>query len=203
MITQMAERPPYVQFETRTAEDRDSSIREGRYIAKNVDYVLITPAGSKDIVERSAEEWLKEMNRKATQDPPGYNPIHAKHFNDLYEAWKENRELPESGTPIRGWQMLSPAEQENVISANVKTVEDLAVLNEQGLTRIGMGARALQSKAKDWLAAAQDTGKVSAELSSLKVKVEEQDRQIAELIQTNRELMAELKAKRGRPKKED
>lgn len=196
MITQMAERPPYVQFETRTAEDRDASIREGRYIARNIDYVLITPAGSKDVVERAADEWLKEVNRKATQNPPSYNPIHAKHFNDLFDAWKANREMPESGTPIRGWQMLSPAEQENVLSANVRTVEDLSALNEQGLTRIGMGARALQAKARDWLEAANNTGKVSAEVNALKIKTDQQAKQIEELVQTNRELMAELKTKR-------
>lgn len=181
MITQMAERPPYVQFETRPVEDRDASIREGRYIAKNVNVALITPAGSKDTVERLAEDWLREVRLRATRNPPTINPQHASYFEECYARWQKDNTLPEDGTPIKGWAVITPAEQVNIISANVRTVEDLAVLNESGLQRIGMGARNLQERAKAWLKSATDHGAGACEIANLKTQNEELLARIASL----------------------
>lgn len=192
MIREMEERPPYVQFEPRTIENRDASIKEGRYIAKDVNYVIVTAAGSKDTVERIADEWLADIERKASSSPPRFNPVHARHFKAMYEAFKEGNELPEVGTPIKGWAVISPAEQENIIRANVRTVEDLASINDAGMMRIGMGAMALKTKAMAWLDSANDHGKVSAQVSALKVKSEEQERRIDELMAANRALMEKL-----------
>ena len=185
MISQMDERPPYVMFEIRTVEDRDASIREGRYIAKGVNYVIVTAAGAKDTVERIADEWIADINRKAMSIPPRFNPQHAKHFANMYTAWKEGNELPEVGTPIKGWSVISPSEQENIISANIRTVEDLANISESGLERMGMGARNLKNKAIAWMASANDQGKVVSQLAALQQKVEEQDVLIQKLKQSN------------------
>ena len=46
------DRPPFVNFEVRAEEDRTASIEQGHYVAVDVDYALITPAGSRDCVER-------------------------------------------------------------------------------------------------------------------------------------------------------
>ena len=43
----MQARPPYVQFEMRAVEDRQASIDAGHYVAKDVAYAIITPAGSR------------------------------------------------------------------------------------------------------------------------------------------------------------
>ena len=196
MITQMDERPPYVQFEARSVEDRDATVREGRYMARDVNYVIVTAAGAKDTVERVAEEWLEDIERKAHSNPPRFNPVHARHFKEMYKAFTEGNEIPEVGTPIRGWSLVSPAEQENIIRANIRTVEDLASINEAGLTRLGMGARALQTKARAWLDNAKDSGKVAAEVSALHVKLEDQQAQIDKLLAANRSLMDQL----GQPK---
>lgn len=190
MISLMQERPPYVTFEIRTEEDREATIREGRYMAKDVDFAIIVPAGSKDCIERKATEWLSDIKRKSEYRPPGFNPLHADHFHKMYRAWKDKQEMPLSGTPINGWPAISPAQQDNLLSVNVRTVEDLAFLNESGLQRIGMGARALQDKAKAWIDSANDHGKVSSQVSALKLKVEEQDKKIQELITANEELMS-------------
>ena len=45
------ERPAYVRFERRPMEDKAASIREGRYVAKDVDFALVTPPYSNDCVE--------------------------------------------------------------------------------------------------------------------------------------------------------
>lgn len=192
MISQLPERPPYVIFEVRTEEDRNKTIEQGRYIAKDVDFVVITPAGSKDSVERKALDWLSDINMKASSNPPRFNPAHASYFQSAYKAWKENQEVPTSGTPINGWPAVSPAQQQNLLSLNIRTVEDLASMNDSGLQRIGMGARALQNKAIAWISSANDHGKVSEEVSALRVKMEEQDRKIASLMDANRTLLDQV-----------
>lgn len=162
---EMAERPPYVRFETRAVEDRNASIEAGHYVAKNVDFALITPPGTKDCVERPAEEWLLQNRDKARAGT--LDPKWAESFDYAYKQWKLENAIPEMGTPIKGWPVLSPAQQVSCLAANVRTVEDLAALHENGLQRIGMGARDLQNKAKAWLSAAEDKGKIASENAAL------------------------------------
>lgn len=181
----MNNRPPYVRFETRAEEDRNASIEKGHYVARNVDYALITPQGSKDVVERIAEDWLAQIARQAQEN--GYPQPWVDHFRSAYNQWKETNTIPETGTPIRGWQLLSPAQQAQVLSANIRTVEDLAVSNESSLIRMGMGSRDLQSKARAWLEAAEGPGKLAAENAALKTKLEALEAQVAELSQYRRE----------------
>jgi hypothetical protein len=96
--------------------------------------------------------------------------------------WKKGEELPETGTPIKGWAVLSPAQQAAVLHANIRTVEDLAQATEEGITAIGMGGRTLKARAADWLAARGDgAGKTSAELEALRQKVADQAALIEQL----------------------
>jgi hypothetical protein len=67
-----------------------------------------------------------------------------------------------------------------LVRINIFTVEDLAAANDEGLRRIGMGARELQSKAITWIAQLKDKGPLSIELTAtreenrlLKATVEE------------------------------
>lgn len=190
-VAMMQERLPYVRFETRAVEDREASVREGRYMVKNTDFVIIQPAGAKDTIEKPAAEWLQTFNH------PSRMQIGAQ-YRAMFDAWKSGNEIPEVGTPIKTWPVISPAEATNIINANVRTVEDLADANEQSLMRIGMGARALKQKAQAWLDAAKDTGKAAAELDALRVKVEDQGKLIAE----QQAELDQLRVKRGRPPKQ-
>lgn len=185
----MQERPPFIRFEIGTVEDRNASIEAGRYIARDIEMVFITPAGSKDVVEREATQWLNEVRQKARQSPPMYNPQWVAHFDAVYKAWKDGQELPVNGTPIRTWSVLSPAQIQNLVSARVLTVEDLAAANEETLRTIGMGSRDLKAKALAFLEQARDGGAIVAkvaaqevELETLREKVEEQSRIIAQLM---------------------
>ena len=68
-MVQIAEdRPPYVQFELRAVEDRSALIETGHYGSKDVAFALITPAGSKDRVERNAEEWLEHIRTQVEEE---------------------------------------------------------------------------------------------------------------------------------------
>ena len=144
------ERPAYVRFERRPMEDKAASIREGRYVAKDVDFALVTPPYSKDCVEYKVEQWLINMERNVRD---GRIPEKwADQWKASYNSWKNGQEMPLSGTPIKGWGVLSPAQQQTLIAMNCLTVEDLAGINDEGLRRIGMGAIELRDKAKNWLA---------------------------------------------------
>lgn len=161
---------PYVRFEVRPVEDRAASIEAGHFVAKDVTYAIITPPGSKDELEKEAEAWLRDTKYAVDEDRVPATWL--QHYKSLYTEFKEGNELPESGTPIRTWPVLSPAQIANVVAANIRTVEDLANANESALQFIGMGAAALRQKAKDWLTSAEKNGKPTEALSALKKQVE-------------------------------
>ncbi len=86
------------------------------------------------------------------------------------EAWRNGQELPPEGTPIRGWGVISPAQQEMLTRINILTVEDLAGVNDEGLRRIGMGALDLKNKAVAWMAQLADKGPLTIEVAGLKAE---------------------------------
>lgn len=159
-MLQLKERPVYVTFEYREVEDRAASIAEGHYVGKDVAYAIITPAGGNLVVPRVAEEWLAA--KRAANDP------FYKHYLDSFKAWKEGEAEPEFGTSIRSWPPITPSQLASCLSANIKTVEDLATAPAQALQRMGMGAVALQQKAAAWLQSANDKGKTAEEVATLR-----------------------------------
>lgn len=162
------ERPAYVRFDRRPIEDRAASEREGRYVAKDIDYALVTPPYSRDVFEQEANEWLAQMRRESQT---GRLPVEwYERYEEAYRRWKKGEEMPLSGTPIKGWPVLSPAQQKNLTSMNILTVEDLAAVNDEGKRRIGMGAQDLCDKAKAWLAQTKDKGPLTMENASLKAE---------------------------------
>lgn len=197
---EMQERPPYVRFEVRAEEDRQATIESGHYVARNVVYALITPAGSKDRVEKIAEEWLDQIKKKAAA---GEFPMEwSRHFHAMFAQWNDENTIPENGTPIIGWQLISPAVQQQILQANVRTVEDLAVLNESGLSRIGMGARDLQNKALAWLEEGASKGAVAAQNAAMRVENDQLKERIAALEKQVNEMSSKLSRKR-QPATED
>lgn len=165
MILGREERPAYVQFERRPVEDRAETIKQGRYVAKDVDFVLITPSYSKDCIEREIPEWIASMKSNISQGRMTVD-LYNKYIQS-YEYWKNGQEIPLHGTPIKGWPVISPAQQEMLIHANIRTVEDLAGINAEGKARVGMGWLDLYNKAKAWLDSAKDHGQVVSKVASL------------------------------------
>ena len=202
-IEQFAKRPPYIQFGYEDLEDRAASIENGRYCTKPVAMVYITPPGSKDQIPRVATEWFAQIEDAASRRVDNAYPFDwIQGFKNQFAAWNNQEELPPDGTAIKTWPVLSPAERTTILQANVRTVEDLAAANEATLTLIGMGARALKQKAIDWLASANDIGKVAQELSALRAENEQTKALLADALDTIKSLKAEL-PKRGRPRNED
>ena len=170
-LSDRTERPPYVTFETRAMHDVKASNEQGHYVAIDVDYVLVTPPYSKDCFEDKVENWFpkQEVNAKNGRQKPEWVDA----WKKSYELWKQGKEVPLDGTPIRGWGALSPAQEKMILHAGIRTIEDLAACNDEGLRRLGMGGRDLVMKAKSWLNSVNDHGKVALQNAALEKENEQ------------------------------
>lgn len=186
------DRPAYVRFETRAVEDRAKSIERGMYMTRDVDYALITPPYSKDCVELEVGDWMRRMDEdvQGGRLPSNWRD----QYKAAYAAWKKGEEVPVDGTPVKGWPVISPAQQKNLVSLGFLTVEDLAGMNEEGMKRYGMGAQDMKNKAKAWLKAATGPGKVAAEIAALQADMKGLKEQNDRLIEQNKELAGQVEA---------
>lgn len=172
-------RIPYVTFDKVAVEDRTASIEAGHYVGKDVVHAFITPAGSKDRVERVAEDWLKQLNQEVIEGRFPEEWLVA--IRRKYDAYLKGEEVPESGTSIKEWPPASKAQVATLNAVGIFTVEDLAGANEETMGRLGMGGRNLVQQAKNWLEGAKDIGKLAAKVNELTVKLETSDNRIKEL----------------------
>ena len=165
-VADRADRPAYVRFERVAVEDKAASDAAGHYVARDVDFALVTPPYSKDIFKAKAAQWLENMRQEVRNGriPQDW----ADHYEKAYKSWSNGQELPLNGTAIRGWGVISPAQQETLIRMNILTVEDLSGINDEGVRRIGMGASELKAKATAWLSQLKDKGPLTQEVAALK-----------------------------------
>src|SRR5574343_1167622 len=159
------DRPAYVTFERIAVEDKAASIAAGHYVARDVDYVNVTPPYSKDIWKSKVTQWFDNMKQDVQN---GRLPREwMEGYVRKYEAWKNGQEIPLEGTAIKGWGVISPAQQETLLRLNILTVEDLAGVTDEGAKRIGMGAMEHKSKARAWLAQLHDRGELTVKMAAL------------------------------------
>ena len=180
-VAERADRPAYVRFARKVIEDKAETLKQGRFVGKDVDFALITPPYSKDCVELKIPQWKSNMLSDVREGrmPQEWMDNYLKQF----EAWQNGQELPPVGTPIRGWGVLSPAQQENLIRMNILTVEDLAAMNDEGMRRIGMGALDLKSKASAWLAQLSDKGPLTIKMAAMEAENESLKKQVNALLE--------------------
>lgn len=188
--TQAETRPPYVSFEYRPVEDRNASIEAGHYVAKDVVFAVVTRPGSRDSLDVEAATWLANLKKKSEdgQIPQTWYP----NFLARYEAFLKNEELPESGTPIKGWVVISPSAQKALIEAGFRTVEALAEAPDNGISSIGTGALSYRQKARLWLETAKSTGTSVERLNDLTQKVADLTALAEKLVAENKALTAKL-----------
>lgn len=181
---------PHVRFETRPVEDREQSIEQGHKVYKDVHWVIVTPPGGKDVREDIAEAWLAKIDAQAQVGQYDYE--WAKDFRRMYGMYVDGLALPVSGTPLRMCTTLfSPAEIANCTAVNIHALEDLAAANEEALGRIGMGARALKTRAQEAIKAGD--GKESAmKVEALTIENEQLKQKVDDLIAVVNELKEQV-----------
>lgn len=184
------ERPPYVAFERRPMEDRNASISAGHYVAKDVDFAIVTRPGSRDTHEVEAKPWLASMAQKAKEGTVPHEWVDR--FHAIYKRWLEGETLPDNGTPIKTWPVLSPAARETILQIGYRTVEDLAAAPDNEVIRVGMGGISFKQKAQAWLDAANSAGKASEQIAALTQQVSDLTALTEKLIERNKTLEALL-----------
>lgn len=191
------DRPAFVRFERVAVEDKAASLREGHYVAKDVDYALITPPYSKDVFKQKVTSWFESLKTDVQNEriPQEWVDL----YQRQYQAWQNGQEMPLNGTPIRGWGVISPAQQETLIRMNVMTVEDLAKINDEGIKRVGMGAIDLKNKANAWLAQLQDKGQITLEMAALQSENALLKSNLADVTANMQAMQAQLDAMVKRP----
>lgn len=158
----------YVRFKRVAVEDKAASLAQSRYVAKDVDYALITPPYSKDVAEIKVSTWLATAENDVRN---GRVPAEVlKSWKEAHTAWLNGQEMPLRGTAIKAWGVISPAQQEMLIRMNILTVEDLAGVNDEGLRRIGMGSMELKTKAVAWLQQLNDKGPLTIEIAQVRAE---------------------------------
>ena len=186
------DRPAYVKFERLAVEDKAASLAAGHYVARDVDYANITPPYSKDVFKIKVKQWFDDLEMQVRNDriPRAWVDTYKK----AYQAFQNGQEAPLNGTAIKGWGVISPAQQETLVRLNVLTVEDLAAVNDEGLKRIGMGAMDLKNKAIGWLSQLNDKGPLTQEIAALKAENSQLNSTIATLVRQVEELRAMVKS---------
>lgn len=195
-------RPPFVRFEEREfGVDSVASEREGRPIPRNVVLAVVTPHGSKDEVEKVAEEWLEQIRQKSLR---GEYPVEwSRMFRDQFEEWKKGNETPREGTPVAGWAMITKEQARRLRAFGMHTIEDLAEMPDTSLGGIGLDGRYLRDLARNWINEAKDKGINAKKLADAEVKISDQTAQIDELRNRLRALEQDgVKRGPGRPRKE-
>jgi hypothetical protein len=187
-------RPPLVEFKQVGRPDAKRSEEAGRRITKDVNLACITQPGSRDTFEISADEWLAKIRRNAIEGThDAYPQEWVDQFYKKYEMWKAGQEAPVSGTHVKEWPLLSPAQVQNFISLRIITIEDVANLTEEAIQRAGMGTRELRDKAREWLAKRELANNAVQENEALKAQLAALTAQVQELLDAQK--------KRGRPAK--
>lgn len=182
-MEKLTERPPYITFENRSVEDRAATLAadDGMVKYKEVPFVLITPPGSKDQIERVAEEWFAE--KKAHTQSGRWPAQWHEAFTASFNAWLRDEEPPSNGLSIKNWPALTKSQYDALRNLRIMTVEDVAAMNEEAIGRLGMGGRALKVRAGEFLATAKDISSASERLAAQDVTIASLQKQIATLME--------------------
>lgn len=171
----------FVEFYTEAVEFKAESEKEGRPIFREVPFIRIQHPGDRNNV----------LETKATDH---YKQKYAREWRE-FESRGANEVI---GTPLSQWPPVTKSQVKEAEYFGVRTVEQLAAVNDAALQKIGMGWRELRTKALAYLDAAAGNAAQSAQAA-------ENERLRAEMaaLKASFEAMQADKPSRGRPRKEE
>jgi hypothetical protein len=187
---------PYVTFKTETIEDPLRTKKEGRMCYKDQDFAVVTPPGGKSNNTPKIEQFWAWTDQELRGGRVKYEWVMK--WKGDYELYRQGLEIPEQGTAIRGWKLLSGAQQEELLRINVRTVEALAELNDDGLRAFGMGAARLKERAQAWLAQNESKESGALKLADLTRELQVLKEQLANEAEKRAELELALSEKKRR-----
>lgn len=168
-----------VEFYLHPVRQGFESEKQGRDIFKDEEYIWIRFAGDR----------TREVRRPVDHRGKGSYPPDSERFPRQWQAFKNQALQPMEGTPLEHWPIVGKSTVLNLKAYNVHTVENLAAVPDSTLHNIGTGGMELREKAKTWLAAAKDAGKVT----QLQDELKKRDDDIAGLRQQLADLAKRVK----------
>jgi hypothetical protein len=156
-----------------------------------VDYVTYGPFGGLDrskVTEKVSR--LMSVQAGGDSDNPSIQIAQARKaiIEEKYNAWKEGKEIPATGTPLAAWNLLQPEDAEILRSHRIYTVEDVSSLTDSLLQRIAIpNGRSMVEQAKLFLKSA-DANRAAADMAAMTLRMEALEAELREaktaLIQT-------------------
>lgn len=187
---------PFVRFDTVQVENVPESHKQGRIVWKDIDYAYITVPGSRDIQPEAIKDWWPKLEH---QVQTGRIPSEwVREWKANYERWKAGQEIPESGTPIKGWTLVPGSIQKMLIDLGIRTVESLANANDEAISRIGIGALQFKRRAEAWVKEHDTKEGPAIEIAALRQKNDELQAQVTTLTDQVKELVSALSEKKGK-----
>ena len=140
-----------------------------------------------------------EIKVKGQDKQVAVHPVkeeHKQRFPIAYTQFQSKKPAPVVGTPVEMLPNLGPSLAMHLKSINIRTIEDLGQISDENvLTSIGMGARELVNRAKQWVQGA------SSKETGLQEQVEKLSAENEELRKMHAELMEQLKSAQPKPKR--
>jgi hypothetical protein len=168
--------------------------KDGVPVFRDVELVTVRQPGGVDSIIYELDKWLNSVI-PSELNSGRLHPDIAEYYRKAAKRFREGQEIPVEGTPIKTWPVLTPAQAETVLGIHIRTVEELANLADDGVRRLGMGGIDLKNKAKAWLSAASDKGKLAHEMAAIQKKNELQENTIKTLQAQLDELVRAMNAK--------
>jgi hypothetical protein len=177
-----------------------------------VDKVAYGPLGRIDnaLVNATVSSILRVKPFVDANDPASVmSHIRADFIGKAYDAWKTGQEAPINGTPLAAWNGLTPEQAEIFRARSIRTVEEIASLNEATRAHIPLpNLSSIVSAAKRFVDSADQTRFAAAladkekQIDELRVGNVDRDEQINALIAKVNQL-AELVTATQAPVSED
>ena len=144
------------------------SEQTGKPIYRNFEYVKVHIPG----------DLRSGVDRKVTDD-------HRRRWPVQYTAWKQGLEIATDGLPLEKWSLIGPAEVETFKFYKVRTVEQLAGLDDSQVQNLGRGAVRLRKEAIAYLAQAKDNAGISQAVANnerLEIRVAQLEGQLKDAL---------------------
>lgn len=162
-------------------EFKAESEKEGRPVFREIPFIRIQHPGDRNNV----------LETKVTEH---YKQRFAREWREF-----ESRGMNEMvGTPLSQWPQITKSQVKEAEYFGIRTVEQLAAVNDGAIQKIGMGWRELRTKAQAYLDAASGNAAQSAQALE-----NERLRNEIESLKASFEAMQAESPRRGRPRKEE
>ena len=124
----------YPRFFLETVRDDHSSRHHGREIFHEEERVEIIMPGN---------PYTRPIMRVTEQ--------HRQAWPKQYEAFKAGQEIAAEGTPLEAWARVRPKQLHELKALGFRTVEHIAMMDDQAAGRVGTGGQELRRVAKAFL----------------------------------------------------